>query len=56
MARPTHILTVRTRDGSPLDVDPVLYALGKSEGSISVYDRHDLSRRLGSSPADSRLR
>ena len=44
MPRPTHILTVRTRDGSALDAAS---ALGGSETTIGIYDRHDLSRRLG---------
>lgn len=43
--RLTHILTVRTRDGSPLD-DPINKALGQGSATIGVYGRKDKDARL----------
>lgn len=46
MPRPTHILTVRTKDGSPIDIDPIAQSRGRSETSLYVYGEADRNARL----------
>ncbi|MEX5634390.1 hypothetical protein [Parafrankia sp. FMc2] len=46
MPKPLHYLTVATLDESPVDIDAMAKALGKSSVTLAIYSDAELARHL----------